>query len=104
MNTYQGNLLNALENILYRDRARQSLKSTDLDVLHLFSGDEEAVIYGLKQFHLKHPDKTTLIHTGKCLEVRVFSLFRDPEMECQKINWKKKHSYNATGRYHGWKK
>ena len=32
MTTYEGNLLNALENILYRDRSRKSLKSTDLDV------------------------------------------------------------------------
>ena len=52
MTTYEGNLLNALENILYRDRSRQSLKSSDLDVLSLFSGDEEAVIYYLKQFPL----------------------------------------------------
>jgi len=103
MNTYSGNLLNALENILYRDRARQSLKSTDLDVISLFSGDEEAVIYGLKQFHLKHPDKSVILRNGTALEIKVFDLFPDPDMQNQKINWKKKHSYSATGRYHGWK-
>jgi len=103
MNTYQGNLLHALENLLYRDRSRTSLKSTDLDVIALFSGDEEAVIYGLKQFHLKHADKSTLIHTGKCLEVKVFDLFRDPDQENQKINWKKKHSYKGSRREYRWK-
>ena len=72
MTTYEGNLLNALENIVYRDRSRKSLKSSDLDVLSLLSGDEEAVIYYLKQFHLKHPDKSTVIHTGKCIEVKGF--------------------------------
>ena len=93
MTTYEGNLLNALENILYRDRSRQTLKSSDLDVLSLLSGDEEAVIYYLKQFHLKHPDKSTVIHTGKCLEVKVFDLFPDPEQTNQKINWKKNHRF-----------
>jgi len=103
MNTYQGNLLHALENLLYRDRSRTSLKSTDLDVIELFSGDEEAVIYGLKQFHLKHADESTLIHTGKFLEVKVFDLFRDPDQENQKINWKKKHSLKETRREYRWK-
>ncbi|MHB1811808.1 MAG: hypothetical protein ACYCPR_05275 [Thermoplasmataceae archaeon] len=93
MTTYEGNLLNALENILYRDRSRQTLKSSDLDVLSLLSGDEEAVIYYLKQFHLKHPDKSTVIHTGKCLEVKVFDLFPVPEQTNQKINWKKNHRF-----------
>ena len=93
MTTYEGNLLNALENILYRDRSRESLKSSDLDVLSLLSGDEEAVIYYLKQFHLKHPDKSTVIHTGKCLEVKVFDLFKDPDQENQKLNWKKNHRF-----------
>ena len=69
MTKYEGDLLDALENILYRDRSKKSLKSTDLEVLSLLSGDEEAVIYYLKQFHLKHPDKSDVIHTGKCLEV-----------------------------------
>ena len=61
MSTYEGNLQNALENLLYRDRSRKSLKSTDLDVLSLFSGDEEAVIHGLKTFHMRHEDKTIII-------------------------------------------
>ena len=98
MNTYSGNLLNALENILYRDRSRQSLKSTDLDVITLFSGDEEAVIYGLKQFHLKHLDKSVMLRNGNALEIKVFDLFPDPDMQNQKINWKKKHSYKEKRR------
>ena len=93
MTTYEGNLLNALENILYMDRSKQSLKSSDPEVLALFSGDEETVIYYLKQFHLKHPDKSTVIHTGKCLEVKVFDLFKDPDQENQKLNWKKNHRF-----------
>ena len=93
MTTYEGNLLNALENLLYRDRSRQSLKSSDLDVLSLLSGDDEAVIYYLKQFHLKHPDKSDVIHTGKCLEVKVYDLFPDPEQTNQKINWKKNRRF-----------
>ena len=93
MTTYEGNLQNALENLLYRDRSRHSLKSTDLDVLSLLSGDEEAVIYYLKQFHLKHPDKSDVIHTGKCLEVKVYDLFPDPEQTNQKLNWKKNRRF-----------
>jgi len=98
MNTYSGNLLNALENILYRDRSRQSLKSTDFDVIALFSGDEEAVIYGLKQFHLKHLDKSVMLRNGNALEVKVFDLFPDPDMQNQKINWKKKHNHKEKRR------
>ena len=93
MTTYEGNLLNALENILYRDRNRESLKSSDPEVLALFSGDEETVIYYLKQFHLKHPDKSDVIHTGKCLEVKVYDLFPDPEQTNQKIKWKKNRRF-----------
>ena len=93
MTKYEGDLLDALENILYRDRSKKSLKSTDLEVLSLLSGDEEAVIYYLKQFHLKHPDKSDVIHTGKCLEVKVYDLFKDPDQENQKINWKKNRRF-----------
>ena len=93
MTTYEGNLLNALENILYMDRSKQSLKSSDPEVLALFSGDEETVIYYMKQFHLKHPDKSDVIHTGKCLEVKVYDLFPDPEQTNQKIKWKKNRRF-----------
>ena len=93
MTTYEGNLMNALENILYRDRNRESLKSSDPEVLALFSGDEETVIYYMKQFHLKHPDKSDVIHTGKCLEVKVYDLFPDPEQTNQKIKWKKNRRF-----------
>jgi len=103
MNTYQGNLMHALENLLYRDRSRTSLKSTDLDVIELFSGDEEAIIYGLKQFHLKHPDKSVMLRNGTALEIKVFDLFPDPAMQNQKINWKKKHSYKGSRREYRWK-
>ena len=99
MTTYEGNLLNALENILYMDRSKQSLKSSDPEVLALFSGDEETVIYYLKQFHLKHPDKSTVIHTGKCLEVKVFDLFKDPDQENQKTNWIKKNRRFKDGKF-----
>ena len=80
MSTYEGNLQNALENLLYRDRSRKSLKSTDLDVLSLFSGDEEAVIHGLKTFHTRHEDKTDIIHNGNNIEVKAYDLF--PEDNC----------------------
>jgi hypothetical protein len=79
MSTYEGNLQNELENLLYRDRSRHSLKSTDLDVLSLFSGDEEAVIHGLKTFHMRHKDKTVIIHNGNNIEVKAYDLFPDPE-------------------------
>ena len=78
MNNYIGTLLNAMENLLYRDRGRDSLKSTDFDVLRIFSGDEEAAIKGLKDLHLKHQDKSVLIHYGNSLELKTFSLFTDP--------------------------
>jgi len=93
MNTYEGNLQHSLENILYMDRSRISLKSTDFDVLALLSGDEEAIIHGLKQFHLNHEDKTVLIHNGGSLEVKVFGLFPDPDQESQKVQWKKNHRF-----------
>ena len=91
MSTYEGNLQNALENLLYRDRSRHSLKSTDLDVLSLFSGDEEAVIHGLKTFHMRHEDKTVIIHNGNNIEVKAYDLFPDPDQENQKTNWIKKN-------------
>ncbi|MCL4341280.1 MAG: hypothetical protein M1431_04195 [Candidatus Thermoplasmatota archaeon] len=93
MNNYTGTLLSAMENLLYRDRGRDSLKSTDFDVLRIFSGDEEAAIRGLKDLHLKHQDKSVLIHNGNCLELKTFSLFKDPDQENQKINWKKNHRW-----------
>lgn len=89
MNTYDGDLQHALENILYMDRSRNTLKSTDMDVLRLFSGDEESARTGLRTFHLEHEDKSVLIHNGSSMEVKVFDLFPDPDMRNQKINWKK---------------
>ncbi len=89
MNNYTGTLMNAMENLLYRDRGRDSLKSTDFDVLRIFSGDEEAAIKGLKDLHLKHRDKSVLIHNGNSLELKTFDLFKDPDQENQKINFKK---------------
>jgi mRNA deadenylase 3'-5' endonuclease subunit Ccr4 len=45
MSTYSTSLQIALDNIFYRDRSRISLKSSDKDVLEIFSGDEKAVIF-----------------------------------------------------------
>lgn len=89
MSTYSTSLQNALDNLFYRDRSRISLKSTDKDVLGIFSGDEKAVIQGLREFHLRHQDKSVTIHDVNVLEVKVFDLFKDPDQENQKINWKK---------------
>ena len=104
MNTYTASLQQALDNICYRDRSRTSLKSTDRDILQLFSGDEKAAAQGLREFHIRHHNESVAIHEDGKVEIKIFDLFRDPDQENQKTNWKKKHSYNATGRYHGWKK
>lgn len=93
MSTYSTSLQTALDNIFYRDRGRISLKSTDSDVLEIFSGDDKAVIHGLREFHLRHQDKSVTIHDGNVLEVKVFDLFRDPDQENQKINWKKNRRF-----------
>lgn len=93
MSTYSTSLQHALDNIFYMDRNRISLKSTDRDVLEIFSGDEKAVIQGLREFHLRHQDKSVTIHDGSGLEVKVFDLFKHPDQENQKINWKKNHRW-----------
>ena len=89
MSTYSTSLQNALDNIFYRDRSRISLKSTDKDVLEIFSGDEKAGLQGLREFDLRHQDRSVTIHEGSGLEVKVFDLFTDPDQENQKINFKK---------------
>jgi len=104
MNTYTASLQQALDNICYRDRSRTSLKSTDRDILQLFSGDEKAAAQGLREFHIRHHNESVAIHEDGKVEIKIFDLFRDPDQENQKINWKKRHSYEASGRYHGWKK
>ena len=82
---YQGSLINSLELILYRDRARNILSSRDDDVLQIFSGDLRAAILGLHDFAHKHPDKTVIIQDiPGIFEVKVFSLFSDPAERIQK--------------------
>ena len=82
---YQGSLVNALELLLYRDRARNILSSRDDDVLQIFSGDLKAAILGLHDFAHKHPDKTVIIQDiPGIFEVKVFSLFSDPAERIQK--------------------
>ena len=82
---YQGSLINSLELILYRDRARNILSSRDDDVLQIFSGDLRAAILGLHDFAHKHPDKTVIIQDiPGVFEVKVFSLFSDPAERIQK--------------------
>ena len=93
MSTYLTFFQHALDNIFYMDRSRISLKSTDRDVLEIFSGDEKAVIQGLREFHLRHQEKSVTIHDGFGLEVKVFDLFKYPEQENQENNWKKNHRW-----------
>ena len=82
---YQGSLINSLELILYRDRARNILSSRDDDVLQIFSGDLRAAILGLHDFAHKHPDKTVIIQDiPGFFEVKVFSLYPDPAERVQK--------------------
>ena len=83
--TYQASLVNSLELILYRDRARNILSSRDDDVLQIFSGDLRAAILGLHDFAHKHPDKTVIIQDiPGIFEVKVFSLYPDPAERIQK--------------------
>ena len=93
MNTYTASLQHALDNICYRDRSRISLKSTDRDILQLFSGDEKAAAQGLREFHLRHHDKSVAIHEEGKVEIKIFDLFKDPDQENQKINWKKNRRF-----------
>jgi len=103
MNTYTASLQQALDNICYRDRSRTSLKSTDRDILQLFSGDEKAAAQGLREFHIRHHNESVAIHEDGKVEIKIFDLFRDPDQENQKINWKKRHSYRGSGREYRWK-
>ena len=103
MNTYTASLQQALDNICYRDRSRTSLKSTDRDILQLFSGDEKAAAQGLREFHIRHHNESVAIHEDGKVEIKIFDLFRDPDQENQKINWKKKHSLKETRREYRWK-
>ena len=93
MNTYTASLQHALDNICYRDRSRISLKSTDRDILQLFSGDEKAAAQGLRDFHLRHHNKSVAIHEEGKVEIKIFDLFPDPEQTNQKINWKKNRRF-----------
>lgn len=93
MTTYTASLQHALDNICYRDRSRISLKSTDRDILQLFSGDEKAAAQGLREFHLRHHDKSVAIHEEGKVEIKIFDLFKDPDQENQKINWKKNRRF-----------
>jgi len=38
---YEGSLQNAIDNLFYRDRSRDTVSSEDADLLAIFSGDEE---------------------------------------------------------------
>ena len=83
--TYQASLVNSLELILYRDRARNILSSRDDDVLQIFSGDTKTAILGLHDFAKKHADKTVVIQDiPGVFEVKVFSLYPDPEERIRK--------------------
>ena len=93
MNTYTASLQHALDNICYRDRSRISLKSTDRDILQLFSGDEKAAAQGLREFHLRHKDESVTIHEEGKVEVEIFDLFPGPEQTNQKTNWKKNRRF-----------
>lgn len=82
---YQANLVNALELLLYRDRARNILSSRDDDVLQIFSGDSKAAILGLHDFVRKHADKTVVIQDiPGVFEVKIFALYPDPEESIRK--------------------
>ena len=93
MNTYTPSLQRALDNICYKDRSRTSLKSTDGDILELFSGDEKAAVQGLREFHLRHKNESVTIHEEGKVEVKIFGLFPEPEQTNQKTNWKKNRRF-----------
>ena len=95
MNTYTASLQHALDNICYRDRSRISLKSTDRDILQLFSGDEKAAAQGLREFHLRHHNESVAIHEEGKVEIKIFDLFKDPDQDNQKTNWKKNRRFKG---------
>jgi hypothetical protein len=96
---YQANLINALELLLYRDRSRTILSSNDEDVLQIFSGDSKSAILGLHDFYTKHQDKAVIIrNTPGTFEVKVFSLFPNPEERIRK----EKYVERRQRRYGRW--
>ena len=98
---YQGNLINSLELILYKDRTRSILSTQDDDVLQIFSGDLRAAIVGLHDFAHKHADKTVVIQDiPGILEVKVFSLYSDPEESIRKEKYIE--SRTRKRRYERW--
>ena len=96
---YQGSLINSLELILYKDRERNILSSNDEDVLQIFSGDSKSAILGLHDFYTKHQDKAVIIrNTPGTFEVKVFSLFHNPEERIRK----EKYVERRQRRYGRW--
>ena len=97
--TYQASLVNSLELILYRDRARNILSSRDDDVLQIFSGDLRAAILGLHDFVKKHSDKSSIIQDAPgVFEVKIYGLFPDPAERIRK----EKYVERRQRRYGRW--
>ena len=77
---YEGSLQNALDNLFYRNRSRDTISSGDEDVLRIFSGDEKAARLGILAFLDRHKDACWLVGEAKPhVVVKVSGLFTDPE-------------------------
>ena len=77
---YEGSLQNALDNLFYRNRSRDTISSGDEDVLRIFSGDERAARLGILAFLDRHKDACWLVGEAKPhVVVKVSGLFTDPE-------------------------
>ena len=77
---YEGSLQNALDNLFYRNRSRDTISSGDEDVLRIFSGDEKAARLGILTFLDRHKDACWLVGEAKPhVVVKVSGLFTDPE-------------------------
>ena len=77
---YEGSLQNALDNLFYRNRSRDTISSGDEVVLRIFSGDERAARLGILAFLDRHKDACWLVGEAKPhVVVKVSGLFTDPE-------------------------
>jgi len=103
---YEGSLQNAIDNLFYRDRSRDTVSSEDADLLAIFSGDEEAAIRGLRTFYERHAfrngvetGKVDIISGERPLVIKVFSLFPDPEQDILKSRYVRRQKRFREGRW-----
>ncbi len=104
--TYEGDLQQAIDMLFYNNRSRDRISSSDDDLLAIFSGDEQAAEVGLRAFYERHAfrngretGKVEIVSESPVLEIKVFSLFEDPEQRIQREKYVQKQKRFREGRW-----